>query len=151
MQVNFHSIGGPTIDPNMTLTVLSSRDATPNVQFKLVFNVSFGPPSRILCNRNTTTIIHERGIVSGVDYETIRPLYFNSSLPDVTRVSFEQTQLKLDVTYSCTVFVEGRKNIASATNYDFDILGNATTMTLITGEYIYIYIYIYMQFLDYHA
>ena len=75
MQMNFHFIGGPTVDPNMTLTVLSSRDTTPNVQFRLVFNVSFGLPSRILCNRNTTTIIHKRGIVPGVDYEIVRPLH----------------------------------------------------------------------------
>ena len=134
MQMKFHSIGGPTIDPNMTLTVLSSRDTTPNVQFRLVFNVSFGLPSRIFCNRNTTTIIHKRGIVPGVDYEIVRPLYINSSQPDVTRVSFEQAQLKEEVVYSCTVFVEGRKNIASATNYDFEMLGNASTIVSITGE-----------------
>ena len=61
-------------------------------------------------------------------------MYINSSQPDVTRVSFEQTQLKEEVVYSCAVFVEGRKNVASATNYDFEMLGNATTIVSIIGE-----------------
>ena len=98
----------------MKLTLLHTRDVGPNVQFRLSFNISFGLPSRISC-----TLYNERGLVPRVNYEVIRPLYTSSSLPDVTHVSFEQTQTRTGVTYTCIVHVEGCRNIASASGYDF--------------------------------
>ena len=125
---------GPVVESNMTLTLLHRRDVGPNVQFRLSFNVSLGLPSRITCTRDGTTIHNGRGFVSGVNYEVVRPLYVNTSQPEITRVSFEQTRPRVGATYSCTVYVEGRTNIASATSYNFDQLGSATSTVTITGE-----------------
>ena len=120
----------------MTLTLLHTRDVIPDVQFRLSFNVSLGLPSRITCTRDGTTIINNvRGFVSGVNYEVVRPLYVNTSQPEITRVSFEElTRPRVGATYSCTVYVEGRTNIASSTSYDFDQLGSATSTVTVTGE-----------------
>ena len=118
----------------MTLTLLHTRDVGTNVQFSLSFNVSQGLPSRITCTRDGTTIHSGRGFVSGVNYEVVRPLYVSTSQPEITRVSFEETQPRVGATYSCTVYVEGRTNIASATSYDFDVLGSATSTATVTGE-----------------
>ena len=119
----------------MTLILLHTRDVgSSNVNFSLSFNVSLGLPSRITCTRNSTAILTGRGFVSGVNYEVVRPLYVNISQPEITRVSFEETQPRVGATYSCTVYVEGRTNIASATSYDFDQLGSATSSATVTGE-----------------
>ena len=117
----------------MTLSILSSRDADPNIMFKLSFNMSFGLPSLIKCTHDSTVILEGRGIVPGVHYEVIRSQYISSSLPDMTRLSFTQTQPRMETTYSCTVTVEGRQNIASGT-YDYDSLGNGTSTVTVTGE-----------------
>ena len=127
---------GPIVDSTMTLSILSSRDADPNNMFSLSFNISFGLPSRIQCTRGSSTILSGRGIVSGVDYEVIRSQYISSSQPDMTRLSFNQTQQMMEATYQCTVTVEGRKNIASGStgNYYFDVLGSGTSSITVTGE-----------------
>ena len=78
----------------MTLTLLHTRDVGPNVQFRLFFYISFGVPSRISCTHGTTTIYSGEGIVSGVNYEVVRPLFTSSSEPNVIRVSFEQVQTR---------------------------------------------------------
>ena len=119
----------------MTLTLLHTRDVGgSNVNFSLSFNVSRGLPSRITCTRDGTTIHSGRGFVSGVNYEVVRPLYVSTSQPEITRVSFEEARPRMGATYSCTVFVEGRTNIASTTSYNFDVLGNATSTVTVTGE-----------------
>ena len=120
----------------MTLSILSSRDADPNITFYLSFILSFGPPSEIQCNRDGSNILSGRGIVSGVDYEVIRPQYINSSQPDMTRLSFNQTRPRIGATYQCAVTVEGRSNIASGStgSYDFDELGIGTASITVTGE-----------------
>ena len=118
----------------MSLTLLHTRDAGPNVHFRLSFNVSLGLPSRITCTRDGATIINKRGFASGVNYEVVRPLYASILQPEITRVSFEESRTRVGALYSCTVYVEGRKNIESATDYDFDQLGNATTTVTVTGE-----------------
>ena len=126
---------GPLVESTMTLTLLHGRDVGPNVNFSLSFNVSRGLPSRITCTRDNTTIHSGRGFVSGVNYEVAKPLYVNTSQPEITRVSFEElTRQRVAATYSCTVYVEGRTNIASATSYDFDQLSSATTTASVTGE-----------------
>ena len=116
----------------MTLTLLHARDFGLNVNFSLSFNVSRGLPSRITCTRDGTTIHDGRGFISGVNYEVIRPLYINTSQPEITRVSFEQKRPRVGATYSCTVYVEGRTNIASGI-YNFDQLGSATSTATVTG------------------
>ena len=119
----------------MTLTLLHTRDVGPNVQFRLSFDVSLGLPSRITCTRDGITIINNvRGFVSGVNYEVVRPLYVSTSQPEIIRVSFEETRPRMGATYNCTVYVEGRTNITSATSYDFDQLGSATSTASVTGE-----------------
>ena len=120
----------------MTLNLFHARDVGPNVQFRLSFNVSLGLPSRIACARDGTTIINDvRGFVPKVNYEVVRPLYASTSQPEITRVSFEETRPRVGTTYSCTVYVEGRTNIAfDATSYDFDQLGSATSTVTVTGE-----------------
>ena len=136
IEIVLYSTAGPVVQSNMTLTLLHTRDVGgSNVQFRLSFDVSRGLPSRITCTRDGTTIISGRGFVSGVNYEIVRPLYVNTSQPELIRVSFAQTRSRVGATYTCIVFVEGRTNIASATNYDFDQLGSATTTTAtVTGE-----------------
>ena len=126
---------GPTVDSTMTLSILSSRDADPDIMFRLSFNISFGLPSVIQCTRDSTVILEGRGIVSGVHYEVIRSQYISSSLPDMTRLSFTQTQPRTETAYSCTVTVEGRRNvnIASGT-YAYDPLGSETSTATVTGE-----------------
>ena len=126
---------GPVIESNMTLTLLHAKDITvgPNVSFSLSFNVSLGLPSRITCTRNSTTIRDGRGVVSGLNYKVVRPLYVNTSQPEITRVSFEEIRPRVGATYSCTVYVEGRVNITSGTYY-FDQLGSATSTATVTGE-----------------
>ena len=127
---------GPIVDSTMTLSILSSRDADPNIMFRLSFNISFGLPSRIECTRDSSTILSGRGIVSGVDYEVIRSQYISSSQPDMTRLSFNQTRPRIGATYQCTVTVEGRRNIASGStgSYDYDVLGSGTSSIAMTGE-----------------
>ena len=131
---------GPIVDSTMTLSILSSRDADPNIMFRLSFSISFGPPSRIQCTRDGTNILggtaQGRGIVSGVDNEVIRSQYISSSQPDMTRLSFNQTRPRIGATYQCTVTVEGRRNIASGStgSYDFDVLGSGTSSITVTGE-----------------
>ena len=119
----------------MTLTLLHRRDVGPCVQFRLSFNVSLGLPSRITCTRDGIILVGGKGFVIGVNYEVLRPLYVSISQPEITRVSFEElTRPRVEAVYSCTVYVEGRKNISSSTSYDFDKLGNATSTATVTGE-----------------
>ena len=127
---------GPIVDSTMTLSILSSRDAVPNIMFRLFFNISFGPPSRIQCTRGSSTILSGKGIVSGVDYEVIRSQYNSSSQPDMSRLSIDQTRLRIGATYQCTVTVEGRRNIASGSTgaYYYDVLGSGTSSITVTGE-----------------
>ena len=125
---------GPVVESTMTLTLLHTRDiGGSNVNFRLAFNISLGLPSRITCTRDGTTIYSGRGFVPGVNYEVVRPLYVNTSQPEITRVSFEETRPRVAATYSCTVYVEGRVNIASGV-YNFDQLGSATSTATVTGE-----------------
>ena len=118
----------------MTFTLLHTRDVGgSNVNFSLSFKISLGLPSRIICTRDGTIIRNGRGFVSGINYEVVRPLYVSISQPEITRLSFEQAQPRVGATYSCTVYVEGRTNIASGV-YNFDQIGSATLIATVTGE-----------------
>ena len=125
---------GPVVESTMILTLFHTRDVGPNVHFRLSFNVSLGLPSNITCTRGGTKIHFGRGFVSGVNYEVLRPLYVSTTQPEIARVSFEETQPRMGATYSCTVYVEGRTNITSATGYNYDALGSATSTVTVTGE-----------------
>ena len=87
---------GPVVESTMALTLLHTRDVSPNVQFRLSFNVSQGLPSRITCTCDGTIIHAGRGFVSRVNYEIIRPLHVNTSQPEITRVSFEQARPRVE-------------------------------------------------------
>ena len=130
----FYYTAGPTVDSNMTMSILSSRNAAPNITFKLSFNMSFGLPSLIDCTRDNDNILKGRGI-SGVHYEVIRSQYISSSLLDMTHLSFTQTRPRMETTYSCTVTVEGRRSIAyTSGTYRHDVLGSRTSSVTVNGK-----------------
>ena len=116
----------------MTLSVLSSRDADPNIEFSLSFNVSFGPPSGLDCSYNGNNNLF--GLNTKVTYQIIRPRYISSSEPDMTRIIIRiSNQPREERTYSCHVRVEGRTGIQWG-SYDFDRKGTGSLTTTVTGE-----------------
>ena len=120
----------------MTLSVLSSRDADPNINYSLSFTVSFGPPSRISCTCDSMQLFNIRGPDdSRVTREVIRSRYISSAQPDMSRVTVRLDNVSRGVerTYTCTVTVEGRINIA-VVNYDFDTKGSGSSTVTVTGE-----------------
>ena len=143
---NLHvNLAGPIVDSKMTLSILSSRDADPNIAIEFSFSVSYGPPSRVLCERIDTPsvqLLNTRDPNPKLDREVIRSRYINSTLPDMTRVTVRPDPQPREVaTYGCFVHVESRINIASGM-YDFDEKGmyGSTTIT-VTGELYYSWIY----------
>ena len=126
-------VAGPTVDSNMTLSILSSI-TDPNIKIALSFNVSFGPPSRIRCTRNNVQVLDGREIKQ-IAREVIRSRYIDSTLPDITHVMVQlDSQPRVVGVYTCTVTVESRISIANGF-YDHDPKGTpgSTTATL-TGE-----------------
>ena len=118
----------------MTLSILSSRDADPNIEYSLSFTVSFGPPSKITCTRDGSVFLAKRGPYHRVTREVIKSRYISSTQPDMTRVTVRlDPQPRVGATYNCTVTVEGRINIASG-DYDFDIRGSGSSNVTVTGE-----------------
>ena len=128
----------------MTLSILSSRDAGPNIAIAFSFNVSYGPPSRVLCERIDTPsvqLLNNRGPNPKLIREVIRSRYINSTLPDMTRVTVRPDPQPREVaTYKCYVHVESRTNIQFNTGYDFDEKGMGSTTVAVTGE-LYSWIY----------
>ena len=138
------NLAGPTVD-SMTLSILSPR-AVPNIAIAFSFNVSYGPPSRVLCQRIGTpgpavTFLNTRDPNPKLDREVIRSRYINSTLPDMTRVTVRPGPQPREVaTYACFVHVESRINIASGIyGYDEKGMYGSTTVT-VTGE-LYSWIY----------
>ena len=131
----------------MTLSILSSRDAGPNIAIALSFNVSYGPPSRVLCERKDTPgasafvqLINLRESPK-LFREVIRSRFISSTLPDMTRVTFRpDPQPREGATYTCFIHVETRINIHYS---GYKIVGKgmygSTTVT-VTGE-LYSWIY----------
>ena len=119
----------------MTLSILSSRDADPNITYSLSFIVSFGPPSRIRCTRDSSVLFNIREPDTRVTREVIRSRYINSTQPDMTHVTVRlDPQLRMERTYICTVTVEGRTNITGG-KYDFVTLGTPGSSTVtVEGE-----------------
>ena len=134
MPLLFHFVAGPTVDPNMTFSLLSSRDTDSNIEYSLSFTVSFGPPSRVVCHRNNILLFFKRDSSSLLIREVIRSRYINSTLPDMSRVTVRpDPQPRVGATYTCTVTVESRINIDSGV-YDFDEKGMGSTTVTVTGE-----------------
>ena len=118
----------------MTLSILSSRDADPNITISLSFTVSFGPPSRITCTRDGVKLFSIRNPDPRISREVIWSRYISSTLPDMSRVTMNLvSQPRVGATYNCTVTVEGRINIASGT-YDYDPKGSGSSTVTVTGE-----------------
>ena len=129
--------GGPIVDKNMTLSLLSSRDTKTYIVFALSFNVSYGPPSMISCvyGSNIPLFVSKASRGPGVlSREVIRSHYINGSHPDMTSVSITVTQPREPRLYRCTVNVEGRVNIDNSATYNFDNKGSGITTGSITGE-----------------
>ena len=127
--------GGPTVEPNMILSVLSPRDADPGVMFSFSFNVSFGPPSSIRCiHGNDSFIFFSAANDPNLSRKVIRSKYISDSQPDMTRVVVMlPSQLREERTYTCTVNVEGRDNIGG-TPLGTVLKGSANTTATVTGE-----------------
>ena len=132
----------------MSLSILSSRDAVSNITIAFSFNVSYGPPSRVLCQRIGTpgpvvTLFNTRDPNPKLDREVIRSHYINSALPDMTRVTVRPGPQPREVTvatYTCFIHVESRINIASGVyGYDERGMPGSTTVT-VSGE-LYSWIY----------
>ena len=118
----------------MTLSIISSRDTHPNIEFSLSFTVSFGPPSNISCTLDSSVLLNIRGLDSRVSREVIRSRYISSTQPDMTRVTVRPgPQPRVGGTYTCTVTVEGRTGIVSGP-YDFNIKGSGSSTATVTGK-----------------
>ena len=119
----------------MRVSIISSKDTLSNFVFTLSFNVTFGPPSRVYCRYEDTTILNNNRAHSKLSREVIRSWYISSAQPDKTRVTVKVYQNKIrDVgLYACQVFVEGHENIVSG-SYNHDTKGNGTSTVTVTGE-----------------
>ena len=135
----FLILAGPTVEPTMRVSILSSRDTDPNVVFSLSFNVTFGPPSLVFCvyiekGHNIKTFFFGARDHPNLSREVIRSYFNTSSQLDMTRVSVKvQQTVKQGRMYECEVTVEGRSNIASGT-LTLNKKGSGLTNVMVTGE-----------------
>ena len=119
----------------MRVSILSSRDSLSNIVLTLSFNVTFGPPSRVFCRYESTTILYNLRDDPNLSREVIRSQCVNSSQPDMTRVTVKVEQpTKETGNYACQVFVEGRVNIHGDYNYQYVTKGSGVTDAMVTGE-----------------
>ena len=130
-------IAGPTVEPTMRVTILSSRDTVPNVVFTLSFNVTFGPASNVKCYYNNVFFLSfvARDDHPNLSREVIRSKYVNNLQPDMTLVTAKIDQpVREERLYRCEVVAEGRVGIVSGT-YSHLQKGPVRTSTVtITGE-----------------
>ena len=98
----------------MKLHLLSSR-AADMFQAKLTFNVSNGPPSKVVCTYKHGSSSESKISSFQIHREVIRAHYVNITLPDMTRVVLELTIKRRQGMYKCNVTVEGRTGIQSGT------------------------------------
>ena len=131
-------IAGPTVEPNMKLSLLTPRDTATNIMFTLSFTVSFGPPAEIACSRNGAQFLSRtdsKSVSPVVSREVIRSHYINSSYPDMTRVILTQTTPREPrMTYSCIVYVTARSGISTTDGWTSVQKGSRTSTASITGE-----------------
>ena len=131
-------LGGPIVDTNMKLTIISARDSMQNIKFTLSFIVSHGPPSMIRCVYGSNKLLFDPVVsretgLSELSREVIRSHYVNSSQPDMTRISIKISQTRVQRTYTCTVTVESRVNINN-NMYDFENKGSGSSTASITSK-----------------
>ena len=127
---------GPTVEPTMRVFILSSRDTDPNVVFTLSFNVTFGPPSRLLCyHSSASSAFFNSRDDPNLSREVIRSQY-TSSQPDMTSVTVKVDQpIREGRMYRCEVYVEGRVGIVSGITYAHNTKGSIrSTNVTVTGE-----------------
>ena len=118
----------------MTLSILSSRDADPNIEYSLSFIVSYGPPSNISCTDDSREFLKTKDPHPKLTREVIRSRYIGPEKPDMTRVTVRpDPQPRVGGTYTCTVIVEGHTGIASGA-YDFVKMGSESSTVTVTGE-----------------
>ena len=119
----------------MTLSILSSRDADPNIDYSLSFTVSFGPPSVVRCSRDSSVpFLNTRISGPRLTREVIRSRYISSTQPDMTRVTVRlDPQPRVGATYTCTVNVEGCTGIAN-NPYNLDVKASRSSTVIVTGE-----------------
>ena len=118
----------------MTLSILSSRDADPNIEYSLSFTVSFGPPSRVRCTRDSIVLLDIRELDSLLTRDVIRSRYISSTQPDMTRVTVRPgPQPRVGGTYTCTVIVESCINNTSDDN-DFNVMGSGSSTVTVFGK-----------------
>ena len=125
---------GPIVEPIMRVSILSSRDTHPNILFTLSFNVTFGPPSRVLCyhSSDSNAFINNR-YHPNLSREVIRSQYTDSK-PDITRITVTVDQpIREGRMYRCEIVVEGRVGIVSGT-YNYATKGSIrSTNATVTG------------------
>ena len=118
----------------MTLSILSSRDADHNIEYSLSFTVSYGPPSRISCTRDSSVLLNIRERDSRLTRDLIRSRYISSTQPDMTRVTARPgPQPRVGGTFTCTVIVESCINNTSD-NYDFNVMGSGSSTVTVFGK-----------------
>ena len=119
----------------MRVSILSSRDADPNVVFTLSFDVTFGPPSLVFCRDEHITLLHNaRKDDFILSREVIRSQYVNGSQPDMTRVTVKVDQPRKKRACVCEVTVEGRVHINGIIDYNYDTKGSGISSVMVTGE-----------------
>ena len=124
----------------MTLSILSSRAADPNIDFSFTFTVSSGPPSHLECKTGNTQVFSGGGQQTSVTREVIRSRYINSSLPDMTRVTIQvPAQPRIGRTYECIVSVRSLENIGRENTNSVQHGQGSSTIT-VTGKYTGIHI-----------
>ena len=121
----------------MRVSILSSRDILSNIVFTLSFNVTFGPPSRVLCYNND----HPKAFFNArsdpkLSREVIRSQFVDSSQPDMTRVTVKVNQtIKVKKMYICELIIEGRVINFTSGVYNYDPKNTTTTTVTVTGEW----------------
>ena len=147
-------IAGPVVN-QMELHLLSSRAADNSIfQAKLTFNVSNGPPSKVVCTYQHGSSSESTISSFQIHREVIRAHYVNSSLPDVTHIVLKQNITRRQGIYKCTVTVEGRSGIEQGSTYERVTMGTPqVSIASITGKiarntkntFIIIYIFTQLQ------
>ena len=128
-------IAGPVVN-QMELHLLSSRAADNSIfQAKLTFNVSNGPPSKVVCTYKHGTSSESTISSFQIHRELIRAHYADGALPDMTRIVLEQTIVRRQGVYKCTVTVEGRSGIQPSNTYTRVTMGTPqVSFANITGK-----------------
>ena len=128
-----YCVAGPTVDSTMTVSILSPRDADPNITISLSFTVSFGPPSKITCTHDGSVLIDQR-LDPRIPREVIRSRYISSKKTDMSRVTVRLHSVpRVERAYTCIVTVESRNSITGGFIHH-DVKGSGSSNVTVTGE-----------------